>query len=88
MASYPAIVEWDENANAYGAVFPDLDVGAVGTTLEEVLENAEAMLRDYLMEMEKRGWPISEPSPLQGISMPTGDLLVSVSFALGTGGSR
>ena len=45
MASYPAIVEWDENAGAYGAVFPDLNIGAVGMTLEELLENAEEMLR-------------------------------------------
>ena len=52
MASYPAIVEWDENAGAYGAVFPDLDIGAVGMTLEEVLENAKEMLRDYVMEMD------------------------------------
>ena len=43
MVTYPAVVEWDDNADAYGVVFPDLSIGAMGDTHEEALVNAESM---------------------------------------------
>ena len=82
MASYPAIVEWDENARAYGAVFPDLDIGAVGGTLDEVLDNAKEVLRDYVMEMDRRGWPVSGPSPSEQVGVPEGTTLVLIPLTL------
>ena len=66
---YPALVKWDENAGAYGVAFPDLDTGAVGSTLEAVLDNAKEMLRDYVMEMDKRGWPVSGPSLFEQVQV-------------------
>ena len=78
MVSYPALVEWDENAGAYGAVFPDLDIGAVGSTLKEALANAKNMLRYYLIEMDKRGWAVSGPTPSERIVVPEANTLVWV----------
>ena len=82
MASYPAIVEWDENAGAYGAVFPDLDIGAVGITLEEVLGNAKDTLQDYVTEMHKRGWPVSGPSRSEQVEVPEGYTLMLIPLTL------
>ncbi len=82
MTSYPALVEWDENAGAYGAVFPDLDISAVGVTLEDTLVNATEMLHDYVMEMESRGWTFAQPSPMQEVDVPEGATLVWVPLAL------
>ena len=78
MASYPAFVEWDENAGAYGAVFPDLDIAAVGITLEETLANAEETLQDYIVDMEKRGWHVAAPSSPENVDVPQGNELVSI----------
>ncbi len=78
MVTYPALVEWDGNADAYGVVFPDLDIGAVGVTLDEALVNAESMLSDYIIEMEKEGWPFACPSSLESVEVPMGNTLVSV----------
>jgi predicted RNase H-like HicB family nuclease len=82
MGNYPAIVEWDEHAGAYGAVFPDLDIGVVGSTLQEVLDNAKEMLRDYVMEMAKRGWPVSAPSSSEQVEVPEGNTLVLIPVTL------
>ena len=76
--SYPAFLEWDEHAGAYGAVFPDLDIGAVGITLEEVLRNAKGTFQDYVTEMDRRGWPVSGPSPSERVEVPEGNTLVSI----------
>ena len=75
---YPALVEWDANANAYGVVFPDLNIGAMGDTLEQAMVNAESMLGDYVFEMEKEGWPFADPSALESVEVPKGNTLVSV----------
>ena len=76
--TYPALVEWDDNANAYGVVFPDLSIGAMGDTLDEALENAKAILGDYVYEMEKEGWPFSTPSPSHLIDVPDHNSLVFI----------
>ena len=76
MVSYPALI--DGEAGAYGVVFPDLDIGAMGETIDEAKMNAEAVLRDYVVEMEKNGWPIASPSPLENVQPPSGNVLVSI----------
>ena len=78
MVTYPAVVEWDDNADAYGVVFPDLSIGAMGDTHEEALVNAESMLGDYLLEMDKKGWPYPGPSTPESIEVPQGQTLVSI----------
>ena len=73
---YPALI--DGQKGAYGVVFPDLDVGAMGDTIEEAILNAEDVLRSYVSEMEKNGWPVAPPSPLEAIETPPGNQLVSI----------
>ncbi len=78
MVTYPAVVEWDDYAGAYGVVFPDLSIGAMGDTWEEAMVNAESMLGDYVFEMEKEGWPFASPSPVESVGVPQGQTLVSI----------
>ena len=77
MIIYPALLDGDEGA--YGVVFPDIPgVGAMGSTVDEALLNAEDVLRDYAIETEKDGAELARPSPLQSIETPTGNRLVSI----------
>ena len=79
MISYPALVDGEEGA--YGVVFPDIPgVGAMGHTVEEALANAEEVLRDYAIEMEKDGAALATPSTIQSVSIPGGNRLVTISL--------
>ena len=82
MVTYPAVVEWDDNADAYGVVFPDLSIGAMGDTLEEALVNAKSMLGDYVLEMDKEGWFYPSPSTPESIEVPQGQTLVTIPLVL------
>ena len=77
MQSYPALI--DGEPGAYGVVFPDLDIGAMGKTIDEAKTNANAVLRDYIAEMDRQGWGIPSPSPLETVQAPSGNLVVSIS---------
>ena len=83
MVAYPALIDGEEGA--YGVVFPDLGVGAMGNTIDEAILNAEDVLRDYVAEMEKSGWPVAPPSPLDSIETPPGNQLVSIPLVLSSG---
>ena len=82
MASYPALVEWDDDAEAYGVVFPDiLGTVAMGLSFEEALKNAEDSLRDYfevMAEYGQDGEALSPPSDLESVEVPPGNTLVSI----------
>ncbi len=82
MASYPALVEWDDEAGAYGVVFPDiLGTVAMGNTFEEALAHAEESLRDYfevMAEYGQDGAVVSPPSDLEAVEVPTKNTLVSI----------
>lgn len=79
MIEYPALVDGEDGA--YGVVFPDIPgVGAMGDTVEEALRNAEYVLQDYAIEMERDGVDLATPSPLQSIETPTGNRLVTVTL--------
>ena len=84
MVRYPALVEWDDDAGAYGVVFPDiLGTVAMGVTFAEALENAEDSLRDYfevMAEYSQDGTVASPPSSLDAVEVPLGNTLVSVPF--------
>ena len=74
---YPAVV--DGKKGAYGVAFPDLPgIVAMGKTLDEALVNAEEALRDYVVETEKDGETITQPSALEQVEPPDGCLLLSV----------
>ena len=77
MIRYPALLDGDEGA--YGVVFPDIPgVGAMGTTVDEALSNAEDVLRDYAIETERDGAQLAIPSPCHSIEIPAGNELVTV----------
>ena len=82
MVRYPALIEWDAAAEAYGVVFPDiLGTVAMGETFDEALANAEASLRDYfevMAEYSQDGAELSPPSTLEVVEVPPGNTLVSV----------
>ena len=80
MRQYAALI--DGEAGAYGVTFPDLPgIVAMGETVERALVNAEEALRDYVVEAERDGAPIVEPSSVEKVSAPDGSTLVTVSFS-------
>ena len=83
MVKYPALIDGEDGA--YGVVFPDLDIGAMGNTIDEAILNAEDVLRDYVAEMEKSGWPVAPPSPLDSVETPPGNQLVSIPLVQSSG---
>ncbi len=74
---YPAWI--DGERGSYGVSFPDLPgIVAMGTTVDEALLHAEESLRDYVIETERDGEPITPPTSIEEIETPTGYTLVSV----------
>lgn len=77
MLRYPALIDGEKGA--YGAIFPDLPgIVAMGETMDEVLINAEAALRDGALEAEKDAAPLAAPSALEDIAPLAGQTLVSI----------
>ena len=86
MIRYPALMDGDDGA--YGVMFPDIPgVGAMGSTVDEALLNAEAALRDYAVEAERDGEGLATPSPFQSIETPSGNQLVSIPLIRSSGKS-
>ena len=76
-ARYPALI--DGERGAYGATFPDLPgIVAMGSSLDEVIANAEEALRDYALEAERDGEALVSPSALEDVETPPGLTLVSI----------
>ena len=50
----------------------------MGTTVDEALLHAEEALRDYVIETETDGEPITPPTSIEEIETPNGYTLVSV----------
>lgn len=50
----------------------------MGKTVDEAMVNAEDALRDYVIETEKDGDPISPPSDLERVEIQPGQRLVSI----------
>ena len=77
---YPALI--DGEAGAYGVAFPDLPgCVAMGSTVDEAIENAEGALRDWIDSMEDAGQPVATPSALEVVSVPEGSALAFVTLA-------
>ena len=77
---YPAFLEG--GGDDYGIVFPDLPgIVAMGDTLEEVLANAEEVLRDYAVESERDGLALIPPSASEQLQVPEGCKLAYVTLA-------
>ena len=75
---YPALI--DGEAGAYGAVFPDLPgCVAMGSTMDEVVRNAEDAMFDWIASMEANGQSVPEPSPLTAVAVPPGNTLTFIS---------
>ena len=77
MSRYPAWIDGEQGA--YGVSFPDLPgIVAMGTTVDEALLHAEEALRDYVIETERDGEPITPPTSLEHVETPSEYTLVSV----------
>ena len=77
MTRYPAWIDGEQGA--YGVSFPDLPgIVAMGTTMDEAMLHAEDALRDYVIETERDGQPITPPTSIENIETPNGHTLVSV----------
>ena len=76
---YPALI--DSESGAYGVSFPDLPgCVAVGSTVDEAIENAEGALRDWIDSMEDAGRPVATPSALETIPVPEGSALALITL--------
>ena len=81
MIHYPALLDGEEGA--YGVVFPDLPgAGAMGYTVDDVLINAEDVLRDWVIVAKEDSLEIPPPSPPQSIEIPPDSRLVSIPLNL------
>ena len=77
MIQYPALI--DGSKGAYGVVFPDIPgIGAMGNTVDEALLNAEAVLRDYVIETERDGEELVPPSFIDDIALEPGEMVAYV----------
>ena len=77
MTRYPALI--DGKKSAYGLTFPDLPgIVAMGKTLDEVMVNAEDALHDCAIEAKKDGETMADPSAIDDIDAPAGQVLVSI----------
>ena len=77
MTRYPAWIDGEQGA--YGVSFPDLPgIVAMATTVDEALLHAEEALRDYVVETERDGEPITPPTSIEHVETRSGYTLVSV----------
>lgn len=77
MNRYPALL--DGERGAYGVTFPDLPgIVAMGATVDEALLNGEEALRDYAIETEKDGAPLTPPRAPEQVEPLPGQTLVSI----------
>ena len=77
---YPALI--DGEAGGYGVVFPDLPgCVAMGSTIDEALNNAQDALRDWADSMEEARQAILPPSASVAVDVPHGSKLVFVSLS-------
>ena len=80
LAKYPAFIE--DGGEDYGIVFPDLPgIVAMGDALEEVLANAEEVLRDHAVESERDGLALIPPSAPERLQVPDGCTLTHITLA-------
>ena len=79
MIQYPVLI--DGSKGAYGVVFPDIPgIGAMGDTVDEALLNAEAVLRDYVIETERDGEELVHPSFIDDIALELGEMVAYVTL--------
>ncbi len=78
---YPALI--DGTKGAYGVSFPDLPgIVAMGKTIEEAIANAQAALRDYMIETESDGEEAIQPGRIEQIRTEPGQILTTVPFII------
>ena len=74
---YPALIE--QGGGIYGLVFPDLPgVAVTADTIEEAIDDAADVLREYVEVSEGRGFEVPPASDLKDVDVPIGNTLVSI----------
>ena len=92
MVRYTVLI--DGEAGAYGVIFPDLPgCNAMGSSLDDALENAAESLRDYVSDALEQGEAVPPPRPLEALrqddsvaeALAGGASLAYVALVLDTG---
>ena len=77
MAKYPAII--DGELGAYGVVIPDVPGAlAMGTTVDEALEDAELALSEFAELYEEDGKTLPPPSDPATLELESGEMIAFV----------
>ena len=77
MAKYPAII--DGELGAYGVVIPDVPGAlAMGTTVDEALEDAELALSEFAELYEEDGKTLPPPSDPATLELEPGEMIAFV----------
>ena len=76
----PAIT--DGERGAYGVVLPDMPGAccAMGSTVDEALADAEAMLPEYVAVLEEKGVAIPPPNSVADIELAAGEMVAYVTL--------
>ena len=76
---YPAIISYNFQDKVYYVDFPDMpNCFTDGETLKEALDNAEDVLNLMLLDAETQSLEIPVPSPMDSISLGTGEITALV----------
>jgi antitoxin HicB len=83
MISYPALIEYDTEDDAYNVTFPDLSgCFTYGDTLEEAKAYAAEALTAYLESIDSRRLRVPNPSNQEGDNVHLIEPATTVGFAI------
>ncbi|MEM6727814.1 MAG: hypothetical protein AAF618_04880 [Pseudomonadota bacterium] len=76
MLLYPAILFPKDGSGLAGCIVPDLLINASGSSDQEAVEDAVAIMDDLIAEMRASGEDVPEPSDFASVAREGGTLIV------------
>lgn len=76
MLHYPAILYPPDANGLSGCAVPDLLVNASGSSPDEALRDAAAIIDALLIDMARKGEPFPEPTPAEEMDLDGGTLVL------------